>query len=931
MTVLARNLTLFCEFALAVSCLHAEQISFNNQILPILSDRCFACHGPDSAARKAELRLDKEEIAKTARKKSGVVPIVPEQPGKSAILHRMTSDDPDELMPPPDSKLTVSEAEISLIRQWIEQGATWERHWAFIPPEKEALPEVERGDWPENEIDHFVLARLEAEGLKPSSPAGKEHLLRRLTFDLTGLPPTLNEMDAFLADESGQAVESAVDRLLESKAFGERLALEWLDVARYGDTDGLFEDHPRTIYPWRDWVVNAFNENLPYSDFISWQLAGDLYPESTIDQKVATGFLRNNTTSNEGGIIDEDYRIKYLIDRVNTTATAFLGLTMECAQCHDHKFDPMTQREYYEFGGFFNSLVGKGNTKGAAAPTIRLTSPEQDKRLAKLGDEISSAETELKESPAEFLADFDKWNATLERPVEWQRPKIVSSSLNEKPRTYSLTLERPEGELAAIRISADRPAVIDSIQLEAVVDKKKRELGLDGELKFKISDEPKILGLKEVASLAESEQLILTIVGDPIAIEATGDKTATSRASLPKEHDKRLAHFRNEWSGFKPDRKKLAALKKEKGGIEGSVPISMIAADEAEKRDAHILMRGEYDKPGVKVSPAAPASIMGFADDLPKNRLGLALWITDTGNPLAARFAVNRYWQMLFGTGIVKTSEDFGTQGERPSHQALLDYLSVDFVENGWNVKRLIRKMVTSATYQQASIKPPDSDSGNRLLSYAPRQRLAAEFVRDHALAVSGLLVDKQGGPGVHPYQPGELFGPNAIGASNAKFNISSGDGLYRRSLYTYWKRQIPAANMRILGADGRTACKTRRERTNTPLQALVLLNGPQFVEAARIFGERMMIEGGDTAGERIAFAFRLATSRRATEGERSILVAEFQDRLTEFKADPEAAAKYLNGGGVKKPPEHLDSAELAAYAAVASLILNLDEAISKS
>ena len=504
-------------FALLLATLaaYAETVSFNEHIRPILSDRCFACHGPDSASRKAGLRLDQEDAAKTALEADGLVPIAEGYPNKSHILRRITSQDPDEVMPPPEAKTSVTKEEIALLTSWIEQGAPWERHWAFISPSKAALSHNV------NPVDHFILARLEEKGMKPAARASRERLLRRLSFDLTGLAPTLAEMDTFLAEDQASAWPKAINRLLESPAFGERLALEWLDIARYGDTDGLFEDHPRSIYLWRDWVVQAFNENLPYDKFLTWQLAGDLLPEPSVDQKLATGFLRNNATSNEGGLIDEDYRIKYLIDRVNTTSTAFLGLTMECAQCHDHKFDPMTQKEYYQFGGFFNNLVGRGNTKGATDPVLKFSTPEKDARLAEIKKSI--------------------------------------------------------GELGK-----------------------------------------------------------------------------------PKKDT--------------PEHQKLEAFKKEQREINTTIPVSMIASDSEKPRAMYVLLRGEYDKPGEEVEAVGPSSVMPYDESLPKNRLGLAQWMTDPNLPLTARVAVNRLWQMLFGTGLVKTSEDFGTQGERPSHHQLLDH-----------------------------------------------------------------------------------------------------------------------------------------------------------------------------------------------------------------------------------------------------------------
>ncbi len=916
---------------------NAAEVSFNGEIRPILADRCFSCHGPDSAARKADLRLDQEDAAKV-KTGDGLIPIVPGKPGESEILRRLLSHDPDEIMPPPDSNLTVSPNEIALIRRWIVEGAKWERHWAFLPPKKTATPAHPGDPWPRNEIDHYILQTLNQEGLTYSPQLDRARLLRRLSFDLTGIPPTIAALDAFLADQSADAYERVVDTLLASPAYGERFALKWLDVARYGDTDGLFEDHPRKIHPWRDWVVRAFNANLPYRDFITWQLAGDLLPNPTQDQLIATGFLRNNPTSNEGGIIDEDYRIKYLIDRVNTTSTAFLGLTMECAQCHDHKFDPITQKEYYEFAGFFNNLVGKGNTKGATDPVLKMLPPEKEKRLADLTFQLTSLDRSLTQSPPQLTADFTQWLARFDKPLPWLQPTIISNSLEQKPSpSYELILDLAEtGQvITGLQISSDTPGEVKSIKAH-LIGKKTRELKLNHHTNLKLGPDhqPGLVGLAKAEPVHPGEQLKLTITGDPVQVHLTNHTLAIELAQIPIGRDKQLAHYRAIWPGFVETRAMRETLTKERTEIEKSAVVTMIAADEKTKRPTHILMRGEYDKPGEEVEASAPAGILEFSDELPGNRLGLAHWIVDPANPLPARVAVNRYWQMLFGAGIVPTSEDFGTQGTRPSHRALLDHLTVDFVASGWDVKLLLKTMVMSASYRQTSAQSTslnERDPSNRYLSRAPRQRLAAEVLRDHALSVSGLLVDKPGGPGVHPYQPASLFGRNAIGAQNTSFKQSTGENLYRRSLYTYLMRQIPAANMRILGADGRTTCRTRRERTNTPLQALVLLNDPQFVEAARALAERALKEGGSTPRERIAYAFRLATSRKIKAEEVSILLDELADRSKQFKADPDSAKAYLAGGGEHKPDPALDPIELAAYAAVSSLILNLDEAISKN
>jgi hypothetical protein len=1082
------SLALVC---LVVAAPDAEPISFNDQIRPILADRCFACHGPDSVQRKAELRLDQEEGA------MGV--LVPTKPDESELLQRISSHDPDEVMPPPTSKLKLADSEIALIRKWIEQGAPWERHWSFVPPEKQERPAVNNHAWPIDDIDYFILRRLEAEGVQPAQPASRERWLRRVTFDLTGLPPTIEELDAFLSDKSDNAYETVVDRLLKSTAFGERLALDWLDTARYGDTDGLFEDHPRAIYPWRDWVVEAFNSNLPYNDFITWQLAGDLLPNATTPQRIATGFLRNNPTSNEGGIIDEDYRIKYLVDRVNTTATAMLGLTLECAQCHDHKYDPMTQREYYQFAGFFNNLAGKGNTKGATAPTLRNYNATQEERLKSLGAELAQLDTTLKSTPAALTQEFEQWLKQLDEPIEWAAPSLVEnesvkstetwlvrnskepitppadndkampgryvrlalksgqtgfltisevevfvgknnvarsgkatqssvgynspgakaingnrdgsfascSCTNEEkdawwevdlgdmfpidsvavwnrsdccperldnisvqildesrkvvserilgkaekrnalpadakdvsPKQPMLTfeIESPLATIAALQWESELPNIIEVTSAKLVQAGKTVDVKLSGNSKLKLNKQPQLLALAEPLAISDVETLQLTIRTTNEAgfrVTVSDNPTAALRATLPKEGDKRKSYFRNQWPGFAEARTMQKQLTDEKGEIDAAAPLTMVASDLPSPRANHMLIRGEYDRRGDLVETAALSSIMAFADELPRNRTGLARWLTDSNNPLTSRVAVNRYWQMLFGIGLVKTSEDFGTQGERASHPALLDSLAVDFSNSGGDIKALIRRIVLSSTYRQTSrqsVAILARDPDNRLLSHATRRRLEAEFIRDHALATSGLLVTKLGGPGVNPYQPGELFGRNAIGSANSKFTQGSGDALYRRSLYTYWKRQIPAANMRILGADGRTKCRTRRERTNTPLQALVLLNDPQFVEAARVLADRTIRSGGDTPKQRLAFVFRLSTSRRPNERELEILLLEYTDRLQEFQADPEAAKMYLAGGGANKAAADLDAAELAAYAAVCSLILNLDESLSAS
>jgi hypothetical protein len=1103
-----RIISMLLIMALASMAHAIEPISFNKQIRPILTDRCFTCHGPDAATRKADLRLDIEQHATVELPDTGNIAIVPGNLTASELIVRIT--DPDQRMPPPESNLKLTASEIELLKRWVTEGAKWERHWAFITPTNQPKPQVNQQHWPINEIDAFVLQELEVNNLPPAAVASRQRWLRRVTFDLTGLPPTLAEIDSFENDKAENAFERVVDRLLNSPAYGERMATEWLDVARYGDTDGLFEDHARSIYPWRDWVVQAFNSNLPYNDFITWQIAGDLLPAATVAQQTATGFLRNNPTSNEGGIIQEDYRVKYLVDRVNTTATAMLGLTLKCAQCHDHKYDPMTQREYFQFAGFFNNLVGNGNTRGATAPILRSLTPQQTGRIADINSELDTLKTTLETSPPALLSDFQEWLEHVAKPIAWKIPTLIenkhwifknqwlvanntiaplpkpppqpkyrgryvrishsatstqfltmsevqvfSNDINIAPSgkatqssnygsslaskaidgnhngsfgTCSCTTEQlgawweldlgkpsdidsiavwnrtdccperldnisieildaqrqvivtrtlkksaarnalPEGavqvnaetlentltfnvaagELTALQFQSNQTTQIEILAIHvhaAGNPTKPTPLKIAGNTKITLQNsdtEPVIVAVQPPHAIAVNQQLALKIrfkktptSSDPLQlkISLSDNPFAATKATLPKEPAEQLKQFKATWTGFTTERKQQTDLTAEKTTLEAAASVTMVAGDMTAQRTNYLLLRGEYDQRGEELTTSALSSIMPYEEDLPKNRLGLAAWLTNPNNPLTGRVAVNRYWQMLFGTGIVKTSEDFGTQGDQPSHQALLDHLTASFVASGWDVKSLMRNIVLSATYRQTSRRSSELtriDPNNRLLAHGPRRRLQAEFLRDHVLSTSGLLINKRGGPGVHPYQPAEMFGRNAIGPSTATFTVSTGDDLYRRSLYTYWKRQIPAANIRILGADGRTACRTRRAMTNTPLQALVTLNDPQFVEAARVLGERIIREGGDTAADRIDYAFRLATSRRATHVEREILLAEFQDRLREFNATPELAKQYLAGGGQRPAPDDLEPSELAAYAAVSSLILNLDESMSK-
>lgn len=736
-----------------------EVVDFNFHVKPILSDRCFKCHGPDSRARKGNLRLDTREGAFAALGESkSRHAIIAGDAEHSALIQRIFSDDPSQVMPPPESNLGLEDYEKAILKKWVEQGATWKEHWSFIPPHKPALPEVKDKSWVRNEIDRFVLARLEQQGLAPGPEASKEQLLRRITFDLTGLPPSLEEIDAFLADTSPDAYEKAIGRLLASDACAEHLAAKWMDIARYADTHGYQDDLERVMWPWRDWVIHAFRQNMPYSDFVRWQLAGDLLPHPTREQLIATAFNRNHKITQEGGVIPEEYRVEYVADRTQTFGTAFLGLTLECARCHSHKYDPIEQQEFYQLFSFFNNIPEYGLIEPYGAI------PEPYIRLSR--DEISQVLT--------FINNTD--------------------TLDDIPLMVMKEMETP--------------------------------------------------------------------------------------------------------------------------------------------RQAYVLKRGQYDHHGEPVSPGTPKSLGAFPESLPPNRLGLADWLLAPENPLMARVSANRYWQQMFGTGIVATLYDFGSQGALPTHPELLDWLAVKFEEDGWDVKAFLKYIAMSATYRQSCELRQgllEADPENRLLARAPRLRLSAEMIRDHALSISGLLNREVGGPSVKPYQPEGIWEETTGGGggSTSSYIMDEGDMLYRRSMYTFWKRTVPPPSMLSFDAPTRDFCTVQRQETSTPQQALVLLNDPQIVEACRVLAYRAVEEGGDTPRSRITFMFRLATSRRPTDRELRSLSEYFEQELAHYQREPGAAVRYLSVGQYPQK-DLLPAPEMAAYALLATTIFNLDEAITK-
>ncbi len=834
-------------------------IDFNRQVLPLLSEHCFACHGPDQNKRKAKLRLDTKDGA-FGKLRDGGHAIVPGKLDQSEVIARISTEEPSQVMPPPGKGKKLSPDQVALLKRWVEQGAPWAVHWSYLPPRKPGVPAV-NDSWVRDPVDAFILARLRKEGLQLQPEASKTTLLRRITLDLTGLPPTPAEVDAFLADNSPNACEKVVDRLLQSPRFGEHWARMWLDAARYGDTHGLHLDNYREIWPYRDWVIKAFNRNLRFDQFIVEQLAGDLLPGATLDQTVATGFCRCHVTTSEGGSIEEEVYVRNVVDQVDTFGTVFLGMSVGCARCHDHKYDPITTKEYYQLFAFFNSIDGRALDGNAPRPppVVRVGSAEQRAQLDRLQTRIS----EIKRKISDQLAQ-----------VKEVEPGGTGEAAGQKP--------------------ADSLAA----------------------------------WLKQVQ--AKNGAGLPKPVGDAL-------KVASAKRNKQQNQVLRDHFIEHVWSKsrptFAPLHKELAAAEKELADLDKQVPACLVFKELPQPRPAYILKRGEYDQRGDPVQRGTPAFLPPLPADLPRNRLGLARWLVSRDHPLTARVAVNRLWQGLFGVGLVKTTEDFGVQGEGPSHPELLDFLAIQFQDEGWDVKRMLRRLVLSATYRQSSRVTPQAqalDPANRLLSRGPRYRLDAEMLRDQALFVSGLMVEKLGGPSVKPPQPYGLWEAVAYPTSNtARFTADTGDKVHRRSLYTFWKRTAPPPQMSALDAPSRESCLVRRERTNTPLQALLLLNEPQFVEAARALAERAMQEGGPSVETRLRYLFKRAAGRAADKREVQELQSAYRDFLDRYNRDIQAARKLI-AVGESKPDSKLNPSELAALTMIANLVFNLDEMLNK-
>jgi hypothetical protein len=1021
----------------------AQEISFNRDIRPIFAANCFPCHGPDKKNRKARLRLDEEKgVARVFRK---------ENLAENKAWLRINSKDEEKIMPPPDSHKELTAEEIEKIGAWIKGGAAWQGHWAYITPRKPKLPPTRKTGWAKNPIDHFVLANLERKNLEPAPEAGREMLIRRVSLDLRGLPPSVKELDAFLADKSPQAYEAMVDRMLTSPHYGERMALAWMDAARYGDSSVFHADGPRDMWPWRDWAIRAYNGNKPFDEFSIEQLAGDLLPGSTVEQKIATGFNRNNATTDEGGAIAEEFRVEYAVDRVMTTSLVWLGLSIQCAQCHDHKYEPISQEDYYRFFAYFNQASDPGmqSRGGNQSPVVNVPNFARAAMMKKEQASLKAAEAKLAARAKAAKGEFQAWVKKAEKgsktgPAEpaglvhhfsldegqgnviadsidssrkgtvkgsthwvdgkfgkafrldgknyielgdhadfdrtdsfsfgaWIKPAgngapLAKMNDGNKHRGWDLYLQN--GQVGMHLISSwpnDALKVISngkvqngkwnhvfvthdgsgtSAGVKVYINGKSQGLKVEqsnlrsstrSKASLKIGrrqpgspykgqiDDVRIYGRElngaEVANLSGSDPLA-PILATPAASRKPGQIDVLRKHFL-SSLDREYISIAKDAAGW---RAKINEAAKPQGNV-------MVMADVGKPRKTYVLMRGDYASPLKEkpLEPGTPNVLPVQAKNSPANRLGLARWLFQPEHPLTARVAVNRYWYMLFGRGIVKTIEEFGSQGDWPSNLQLLDWLATDFRESDWNVKRILKQMLMSSTYRQSARASSDLiklDPENKLLGRGPRFRLQAEFIRDTILSASGLLVKDIGGRGVKPYQPPGLWNEVSLGG-NVRFVQDHGEKLYRRGMYTYWKRSSPAPSLTIFDTPTREKCVLRRSRTNTPLQALVLLNDPQYIEAARSLAQKVTLEAGDSIDARIVLAYRLATAHSPSTKTLTLLKKAYEEERAVFQKDPERAKKLL-GVGESKRDAAIDAAEHAALTIICSMILNLDATVTK-
>ena len=1005
-----------------------DQVQFNRDVRKILAANCFSCHGQDAKKRKGKLRLDEEYGA--LEPKDGVAAIVPGNLEESEAWQRIISDDPDELMPPPVSKKTLTAEEKGILKRWIQQGAKYEKHWAFIAPKKAAVPKGAA-----NPIDAFLQRRLAKEGLKPAALAKPETLVRRVYLDLTGLPPTPQEVDAFLADKSPQKLERLIAQLMKRPAYGEHMARYWLDLARYADTHGLHLDNERTMWPYRDWVVRAFNQNIKFDDFTRWQLAGDLLPEPTMDQKIASGFNRCNVTTSEGGSIGEEWIYRYAVDRTSTAVEVWMGLTAGCAVCHDHKFDPLSTKEFYSMYSFFHSAADPamdGNKKDTP-PILRVPRPGDKEKLAALERQIAAVEKRISEAAAKVAyidpAELDVPPKPTSKETVWIEDGFPAKATRQGNKEWK-TVSKPEpvfsgGKAFVLEANGLEQLVIGGANPPLVVEKgmklfahvyldtlnppkqimlqfhsgnweqraywgeNKISWGKDGTAsRRRMGDLPETgkwvrlevdvtqVGFKPGANINgwaythfdgkaywdKSGAVVTSNPGEDPALSFTVWKAQPENArkkDLPDDVWRRLrGKTPDKWTDaeqkeafllwiervYAKPPKALADLKAEKVKLAGEMDaiskntaITFIMADLPKARQSYVMIRGQYNQRGEKVSRNVPAFLPPLPakpKDRDYNRLDFANWLVSGQHPLTARVAVNRLWQQFFGTGLVKTSADFGTQGDLPSHPELLDWLAVQFVEDGWDMQRLVTRILTSHAYRQSSSVTPallEKDPENRLLARGPRHRLDAEVLRDQVLSLSGLLVPTLGGRGVNPYQPPNIWEPVGFASSNTRnYKQGTGDDLYRRSMYTFLKRTAPPPFMSSFDGPNREQSCAARGRSNTPMQALQLMNDVQHVEAARNLAQRILTEGGGDDAARVGWAWRVVTARQPEAGEVKIITDVLAGHRARFAKDADAAKKLIAFGESKADPK-LAPVELAAWTLVANLLLNLDEVVNKN
>ncbi len=1017
-------------------------VSFNRDIRSILSENCFFCHGQDPTKRKGGVRLDVREDAIKSKA------IVPGDVSKSELITRVFSIDHKEQMPPLKSNRTLSLNQKEMLKRWISEGAKYEPHWAFVPPIRPSLPEVKNKSWIRNPIDTFILAKLVSNNLHPSPEADRLSLIRRVSLDLTGLPPSPYEVNAFLNDTSPNAYEKVVDRLMNSKHFGERMAQPWLDAARYADTSGYQSDGDRSMWRWRDWVIDAYNSNMRFDQFTIEQLAGDLLPGATRSQRLATGFNRNHRGNAEGGIVPEEYAVEYVVDRVDTTATVWLGLTMGCARCHDHKYDPVTQREFYQMFAFFNNVPENGRAikYGNSPPMMIAPTVLQEQMLEKLDKELKHAQTNLRDLGLKINTLQSAWEQSLNSapPLLWTITKSLQARFelagdlaksSAKFQDGSPTFIKADNKKAALfdgkryidcgdvgdfgfydkftlaawvqpthsdgailsrmaEPTSDLPFAVDSDGYRVFLKSGRLQFHLtkrwlDDALRVETETAIPLKQWHHIAVVYDGSRLASGVkifingqpqkvrvlldqlnqsfqINQPLRIGAGGGlpnrfkglisdvrvysrvlsdeeigivstvENITELAAIPvaKRNPIHSATLRECYltdyaePSIRNARLKVERLIEQRVKLIDELPTVMVMEEMEKPRPTFVLKRGEYDKLGEKVNSGVPACLPPLPKDVNVNRLAFATWLVNPSNPLTSRVALNHQWQMIFGTGLVKTTEDFGSQGALPSHPELLDWLATEFVNNGWDVKKMIKILVMSATYRQSSRVSPqllERDPENRLLARSTRMRLSAEMLRDQALAVSGLLVDTVGGPSVKPYQPKGLLKE----LSGIDYEPDHGENLWRRSLYTFWKRTSPQPTMMTFDASGREVCSVRQSRTSTPLQALALMNDLTFVEAARCLAMRVMNEGGVTDESRLSLAFRLVLTRSPKQEEMKLLLNNFNENLARFRANPNESLSLIRYGEFPID-KRLDPNQLAAYTVVVGLILNLDEAITK-